>query len=136
MEYRKPRPSGPLACAPPNRENDLLWAIYAEKIGAANNQFDHHSPNKFPGPQYQSLKKYALGYFPTLLTRSRSERPLPNLRRVATVLLHSIESTWLMAVLLDHSDVRREVNGSSFLGVRQAYALAIVRTVNGLVDPI
>ncbi|KAF8334244.1 Las1-like-domain-containing protein [Cantharellus anzutake] len=97
-------------------------------------------PRRVPWASISELEEVCSWIFSDAADEVSKRKALAKLAawRVATVLPHSIESTWLIlgAVLLDHSAVRREVNGSSFLGVRQAYALAIVRTVNGLVDPL
>ncbi len=57
---------------------------------------------------------------------------------MATALPHALESTWLIlsAILLDRDVSGKKDSGSSFLSIRQSYALSIVRMVNGLVDPL
>lgn len=51
-----------------------------------------------------------------------------------TSLPHAIESTHaILSVILQDSDAQ---GSSSFLSLRQSYATAIIRLVNGLVDPL
>ena len=57
--------------------------------------------------------------------------------RVSTGLPHALESTWLiLSTVLADSAAAHSGGPSSFVHLRQAYALSIVRLVNGLVDPL